>query len=318
MLQLNDFIQVENDGKHFVRLSDRGHEYLHSDDPVELKVYLERMIQGQNIDERANNLWDFIGPESSMFYVSGPAYFKTIRGYINGLGPSLTEYLDGEQRKSANGLKPNRMNYYRTLYKKLDSQQEVYFLQSLSDLINTVLSASKDLSTNELDDFDPFPDVAVLEEYKPSMPNKNKIFIVHGHNSAIRDRVELFVTHLGFEPIILFKEASKSRTVIEKLEQETKDCYYAIVLYTKCDEGREAGTGDLKPRARQNVVFEHGYMSAKVGRDHVCVLYEEGVECPSDLNGVIYVAYDEKGAWRMDIVKEMRAVGLDADANLIK
>ena len=59
-------------------------------------------------------------------------------------------------------------------------------------------------------------------------------------------------------------------------------------------------------------------MCAKFGRDHVCALVEDGVEVPGDLSGVIYISYDKGGSWRYDIAKEMRAIGLDADSNLIK
>lgn len=315
MLQINEFISVEPDGRHFVRLCDRGYEYLHSDEPVLMTVSLSHMINGRNQEERADNLWDIIGPEGAMFYVSGSAYYKTIRGYISGLGPSLTEFIDAEQKSSKNGMKPSRMTYYRSLFMKLDSGQVDYFLSSLSELINGYLSPS----VNEQPVENSFEETSWnIKETNTMATNKKKVFIVHGHNSVIRERVELLLTQLGFEPIVLFKEASKSQTIIEKIENESKNCCYAVVLYTKCDEGREIGASNLKPRARQNVVFEHGYMCSQLGRDHVCALMEEGVEQPGDLSGVIYIPYDDIGAWRNEIAKEMRAVGLDADSNLIK
>lgn len=55
---------------------------------------------------------------------------------------------------------------------------------------------------------------------------------------------------------------------------------------------------DMQPRARQNVILELGYFMAKVGRGKVCCLYVEGVEKPSDYDGVLYVRYDNGGAWR--------------------
>jgi len=51
--------------------------------------------------------------------------------------------------------------------------------------------------------------------------------------------------------------------------------------------GRAApGPRELRPRARQNVIFELGFSIANAGRERVCVLYEEGVELPSDFHGV--------------------------------
>lgn len=149
--------------------------------------------------------------------------------------------------------------------------------------------------------------------------NNKKVFIVHGQDHYIREQVENTLRQMGFEPIVLFKEASMGKSIFEKIEYYSNECCYSIILYTKCDEGRRKGTEEWKDRARQNVVFEHGYMCAKIGIDHVCALVEEGIEMPSDLSGIVYIPNDRSNnQWRFDIAKEMRAAGLDADSNKIK
>ena len=148
--------------------------------------------------------------------------------------------------------------------------------------------------------------------------NKRNIFIVHGHNETIRIAVEAFVRSIGYEPIVLFKEPNKGQTIIEKIESNAEAVCYAIVLYTACDEGKAKEEIDYKPRARQNVVFEHGYMCAKLGRDHVCALFAEGVELPGDMSGVVYTKYDEVGMWKYSVAKEMNVVGLPVDMNKIR
>ena len=70
--------------------------------------------------------------------------------------------------------------------------------------------------------------------------------------------------------------------------------------------------GSLKPRARQNVVFELGYFIGRLGRNRVCALYAEGVEIPSDYSDVLYTKLDASGAWRL----ELKAAGLPVDMNL--
>lgn len=315
MLQTNKFISVDSSGRHFVKLGERGYEYLHSNEPVPLTVNLSQMVIGRTQEEKSNNLWEMIGPEGCLFHISGPDYYRTIKGYINGLSPNLSDFINAEQKKSKNEQKPSRMNYYRSLFMRLDSGQVEFFLDSLSELINSFMPSSDSTqvedSAFEEDIWNDITTDGITME-------KKKVFIVHGHNTIIRERVELLLTQLGYEPVVLFKEASKSQTIIEKIESESRLCCYAIVLYTKCDEGREMGATALQPRARQNVVFEHGYMCAKLGRDHVCALMQDGIEQPGDLSGVVYIPYDEKGAWRHEVAKEMRAVGLEADANLIK
>lgn len=145
-----------------------------------------------------------------------------------------------------------------------------------------------------------------------------KVFIVHGHDTNVRNEVELFISSIGYEPIILCKRADKGNTIIEKIEREAKDVCFAIVIYTSCDLGKDKNTDVLKPRARQNVVFEHGFMCAHLGRERVCALLEDGVEQPGDLQGVIYKPLDVAGAWKYQIADEMKAVGLEVDKNQIK
>lgn len=84
--------------------------------------------------------------------------------------------------------------------------------------------------------------------------DSNKVFIVHGHDSNTRNEAELLVKQLGFEPVVLFKQPNMGDTIIEKLLRESSEASFAIVLYTKCDEGKAIEETDLKPRARQNVV----------------------------------------------------------------
>lgn len=140
--------------------------------------------------------------------------------------------------------------------------------------------------------------------------DKTKVFIVHGHDIKLRDEVELFLLRLNLQPVILSNEASKGQTVIEKFE-ENSDVSFAIVLYTACDKGGSKESRELHDRARQNVVFEHGFFFAKLGRGNVVALHEPGVEIPSDLSGVLYISLD--GDWKSQIKREMQAAGIEAD-----
>lgn len=125
-----------------------------------------------------------------------------------------------------------------------------------------------------------------------SQRNRSGFFIVYGHDSALRTQVELFMKNLEYEPVVLFKQPSKGSTIIEKIEREANDVAFAIVLYTSCDLGNskeDAGDGNLNSRARQNVVFEHGYMCALLNRRNVSALVESGIEIPGDISGIVYI-----------------------------
>jgi predicted nucleotide-binding protein len=65
---------------------------------------------------------------------------------------------------------------------------------------------------------------------------------------------------------------------------------------------------NLSPRARQNVVFEHGYLIGKLGRMRVMAFVKGKMETPTDISGVIYVDLDQNNVWKSELKKEMTAV----------
>ncbi|MEZ8168158.1 TIR domain-containing protein [Vibrio tasmaniensis 1F-187] len=144
--------------------------------------------------------------------------------------------------------------------------------------------------------------------------SKQKVFIVHGHDEHLRMEVELFVRTVGLEPIVLMNQASGGNTIIEKIE-EYGQADYAIVLYTPCDEGRKKGEPDLNGRARQNVVFEHGYFIARLGRDKVAAMVKPGVEIQNDIQGVVYIGV--KSDWKTQLLREFKKAGLSFDMNAL-
>lgn len=143
--------------------------------------------------------------------------------------------------------------------------------------------------------------------------DNTKIFIVHGRDNELKQEVARFIEHLHITPIILHEQASKGMTIIEKIE-EYSNVGFGVVLYTPCDVGYKKGCeDDKKGRARQNVVFEHGYLIGKLGRKRVCALIKQDVEKPNDISGVVYIPYE--GAWKIDLAKEMKAAGYKIDMN---
>ena len=145
-------------------------------------------------------------------------------------------------------------------------------------------------------------------------PVSNRVFVVHGHDEAARETVARFLERLGLVAVILHEQASRGRTVIEKVE-EHGDVAFAVVLLTPDDEGRSRGVGELMPRARQNVVLELGYFLARLGRDRVCALKRGGVEIPSDFAGVVWTDMDPGGGWRLTLARELKVTGFDVDLN---
>lgn len=143
-----------------------------------------------------------------------------------------------------------------------------------------------------------------------------KVFIVHGHDSAAKLEMARTLEKSGFEAIILHEQASAGRTIIEKIEVNT-DVAFAVVIYTPCDMGRtkDENVDKERSRARQNVVFEHGYLIGKLGRTCVSALVKGNIETPGDISGVVYITMDDAGAWKMALAKEMINAGLQVDMN---
>lgn len=150
-----------------------------------------------------------------------------------------------------------------------------------------------------------------------SMPS-NKVFIVHGHNEEMKHSTARFLDKIKWDPIILHEQANQGKTIIEKFTSHS-DVAFAVVLLSADDIGTTK-VGDFKKakfRARQNVIFELGFFLGKLGRERVFVLHQviENFEFPSDYQGVIYIPFDSNGHWRFDIIKEMKAIGYEVDAN---
>lgn len=193
------------------------------------------------------------------------------------------------------------------VFMREDGEPSLAFIDSLClDIKNDEYDFSREV---------PHQNTAKTEKAKGATPkNSTRVFIVHGHDEALKSKAARFVEKLGFKAVILHEQANQGHTIIEKIETHT-EVGFAIVLYTPDDAGgtqADAKAGTLKPRARQNVVFEHGYLIAKLSRARVVPLVAGKVELPSDISGVVYV---DDTNWQIDIAKEMKAAGYNIDFN---
>jgi predicted nucleotide-binding protein len=144
--------------------------------------------------------------------------------------------------------------------------------------------------------------------------NSRKVFLVHGHAEEPKQTVAAFLRSVGLDVVILHEQANRGQTIIEKFEKHS-DVHFAVVLLTPDDAGASVQHPEqTRRRARQNVILELGYFLAKLGRNNVCCLYVDRVESPSDYDGMLYVPYDEGGAWRSKLMKEFSAAGIQVDS----
>lgn len=153
-----------------------------------------------------------------------------------------------------------------------------------------------------------------------------RVFIVHGHETAVREKVQARVREMELIPVVLKQMPGMGLSVFDKFRVEAARAHFAIVILTGDDRGstweklrdhlssreknalarvREA----LQPRARQNVIFELGYFANLLGAENILVLYEDGVERPSDYE-MLHVPLDAGGDWLRQVGEELKHAGL--------
>lgn len=197
----------------------------------------------------------------------------------------------------------------RLLLPTINILQQKTYSKDITDELQTRIQALIDSQKN----------LQLKEQALQENENKidmNKIFIVHGRDDSAKTEVARFVEKLGYSAIILHEQVNAGKTIIEKIDEHT-NVGFGLVLYTPCDIGGLVGDENQKNRARQNVVFEHGYLMGKIGRNKVCALVKGDIETPNDISGVVYVPLDDLGAWKMKVAKEMRDLGYQIDMNKI-
>lgn len=145
------------------------------------------------------------------------------------------------------------------------------------------------------------------------------VFVVHGKDETLKDRVSHLLSDLGIQPVILHQLPNSGQTIIEKLEAASIGVSFAIVLLTPDDVGRLASESSESEasRARQNVIFELGYYIGKLGRSRVCALYKPDIDLPTDYDGVVYVPVDEGLEWRVLLLRELESAGFEIDWSIL-
>jgi hypothetical protein len=135
--------------------------------------------------------------------------------------------------------------------------------------------------------------VKALEAMMSLSPKKlvdaNRVFIVHGHDREFREDLERILKAERLEPVVIQSMARTGADLLGFLEEQIRNCLAGFILLTPDDEGRLYRYGEkLSLRARQNVIFEGGYLTA-LFRDtnRICFLQKGEMEIPSDLSGLL-------------------------------
>jgi predicted nucleotide-binding protein len=161
--------------------------------------------------------------------------------------------------------------------------------------------------------------VSLLSPVHPAY--STRIFIVHGHDVAMKNELARLLERLELTPVILHEQVDRGRTIFGKLNEELSDVGFGFVLLTPDDFGAaQSQKRKVLSRARQNVVFEHGWLVGRLGPERVCAIVKGDVELPSDLHGIVYKHVPlSRGldSVALELVRELKAAGYDVDANRV-
>lgn len=165
-------------------------------------------------------------------------------------------------------------------------------------------------------------ELAVPVEVKKAVDASSKlsssnVFVVHGHDEALREKVCSVLRILGLEPVVLNEKANQGMSILEKIEKHG-DVGFAVVLFTSDDVGAsklDHTAAKYDERPRQNVLLELGYFWGKLGRNRVCLLNGVGDALASDLKGLGYVSTQGGDFWKLELARELKAAGYKVDAN---
>jgi predicted nucleotide-binding protein len=139
-----------------------------------------------------------------------------------------------------------------------------------------------------------------------------KVFVSHGHDDNATAAVQKFIDDGGARAIVLREQLTPGQSILAAFEEHA-NVQFSIILVTPDDEGAKKGE-KLRPRARQNVIFELGFFLAKLGRDKVVALYKEEkepIEWPSNYEGVLYRKME--GDWKIQLAKDLKKAGIALD-----
>jgi len=156
-----------------------------------------------------------------------------------------------------------------------------------------------------------------LNKWKESMKTSSsrKVFIIHGNDEEKKEAVATLLANMDFEPVILHEQPGHALTLIDKFEHYA-DVVFAVIILTGDDYGYAKGKPEeSKPRPRQNVVFELGFLIGRFPGQHVCALHEEGLEMPSDYKGAVFIPHDAAGIWKLLVARAMKTANIDVDLN---
>jgi SAM-dependent methyltransferase len=117
------------------------------------------------------------------------------------------------------------------------------------------------------------------------------LFIGSSSEAQQRKILSFLVTRLHgvFDVIPWYRAFDQGVFTLEAILNWVNKVDLALLVFTKDDERESRGRKDHV--SRDNVILEYGLFLARLGRERVCILQEEGVSLPTDLLGLTVLRF---------------------------
>ena len=295
-------------------------------------VYEEIKVQLQSADYRFHTLWD--AARHLVGFRTGGGYFRS--GLAGALRVPVFLKASVEQNELGYEIQiPEKLQqlarrlWYVARSEKGDRDEEVALnggevregrlefsgKQSVSptdEVVEVVLALDGRRVTSQ-STWSPRPAGAetVSEERVAPLRREGQVFIVHGRDHSIRDRIRAYLNDKwNLDTEVMELAPSQGRTLTEKFEDIAGRCRYAIIILSG-DEGLWQLPFKRVRRARQNVVLELGFFWGRLERRNLAFLVHPRIELPSDISNVGYIRITKDLAeTKLQLVEELKAAGV--------
>lgn len=122
---------------------------------------------------------------------------------------------------------------------------------------------------------------------------------------------------LGLASIAMNEEPNQGKRIVERFTKDYADVGFAIVLlspdvYTY-PKGEEATKRERTPSMEVSLMF--GFLLGRLGKDKVLAFYREtpNFVFPLGFEGVKFTPLDERGTWRLSLIRELQGCGYIVD-----
>lgn len=242
----NGYLEAANEPSPFVRLTEKGYDYLQGDDLIKNQINLKEYINLSKEDSTVifNGLWTIIGiKDVAPFYVDGPTFFNTINPFVN-VATNYSAYIQmlSDQKEST-----SRHTWFKTLFLRLKKSDIPSFLDDLSLSIYKYYD-EKD-TTNQTNSYDIGAIVNPIVDENKTIVAK-KVFITYcwendEHNAWVHNLAN-DLDKAGFDIFIDIKQPlgiELNRFMEQTIANVDKVLIIATPEYKKRADNRERGVG---------------------------------------------------------------------------